>query len=244
MVQFGQVIKNKNFTIGGIYYGMHECSKENLEGITPIVDLKIFYDLLEWITAIDAFKNYARSDRIEKLLSRDEEISNITKDTFKDYDANIAFANMNALKKFIEKAKESLATLEKSKSPIVRLLSGDIVNFIKKLDHKELSKFQLALAQWYYNNKNYALSFLVLTEAIVTRECEVSNLNVVGKDSRNEAKKSLYERTSRCEVGKTYSTISKIRNSIAHQGGKNIQTHKEIDNLKKYFRIVNKFIKT
>jgi len=241
MVQFGQVIKNKRFKVGGIYYGMFEYSHDN-EGITPIVDLKIFYDLLEWIKAIDAFKNYARADLIEKLLLDDEEIHQVTKDTFKGYDINVAFANMEALKKFIGKAKQSLAILKESKSPIVRLLSDDIVSFIKKLDHKEMSKFQLALSRWYYENKNYALAFIVLTEALVSKECENNGLVVEGKKARKEAMLLLYGRKNKCEVGKTYHTISRIRNSIAHQGKKDVKTHTEVVNLKNYFQIASEFI--
>lgn len=241
MVQFGQVIKNKRFKVGGIYYGMFEHSYDN-EGITPIVDLKIFYDLLEWIKAIDAFKNYARSDLIEKLLLEDEQIHKTTTDTFKGFDANIAFANMESLKKFIGKAKQSLAVLQKSKSPIVKLLSHDIVDFVKRLDHKEVSRFQLELARWYYENKNYALAFLVLSEALVSKECEVLGYQVENKASRADAKDLLYRRKNRCEVGKTSYTISRIRNSIAHQGKKDIDIHKEVQNLKAYLLIADGFI--
>jgi len=241
MVQFGQVIENKRFRVGGIYYGMFEYSYEN-NGVTPIVDLKIFYDLLEWIKAIDAFKNYARSDLIEKLLLEDEQIHQTTTNTFKGFDINVAFANMTSLKKFIGKAKQSLAVLNESKSPIVRLLSDDIVSFIRRLDCKELSAFQLALAEWYYENKNYALAFMVLTEALVSKECENSGHIAESRTAREQAKRTLYNRKGSCEVGKTYHTIARIRNSIAHQGKKDIDTHTEVENFIDYFEISKEFI--
>lgn len=241
MVQFGQVVKSKKFAIGGIYYGMFEYSFEN-EGITPIVDLKIFYDLMEWIKAIDAFKNYARSDLIEQQLLQDRQIRSVTTETFRGFDTNIAFANMESLKHFIGKAKQSLGILKQSRSPIIRLLSPDIVDFIKRLDHKKVSKFQLELAKWYYDNKNYALAFLVLSEAFVSKECEELNYRVMSQTKRNEAKSSLKRRKGKSEVGKTYYNISRIRNSIAHQGKKDIDTYREVENLASYFEIATGYI--
>jgi len=241
MVQFGQVIQEKKFKVSGIMYGMFEYSYEN-DGISPIVDLKIFYDLMEWIKAISAFKNYSRADAIEKLLLDDVEIHHNTKKVFKGLDTHISFASMEALKKFIGKAKQALRVLQESKSPIVRLLSPDIVDFVQRLDHPSVSRFQLELAKWYSENKNYALSFIVLTEALVSKECENNGMNVESKRDRDEAKSTLYTRRATCDVGKTYHTISRIRNAIAHQGKKDISIDNEIDNLSTYIKIAQTFI--
>jgi len=241
MVQFGQVIKNKKFKIGGILYGMFEYSYEN-DGISLIVDLKIFYDLMEWIKAIDAFKNYSRTDSIERLLLNDENIHKITTETFKGFDINISFANMVSLKKFIGKAKQSLAVLKDSKSPIVKLLSGDIVDFIQRLDHKDISRFQLELTKWYFENKNYALAFLVLAEAIVSKECENLAYDVQNQESRNEAKKKLYDRRFKSDEGKVSYTISRIRNTIAHQIEKEIDISDEVASFSEYLLVAEEFI--
>jgi len=241
MVQFGQVIKNKKFKIGGILYGMFEYSYEN-DGISPIVDLKIFYDLMEWIKAIDAFKNYSRTDSIERLLLNDESIHKTTTETFKGFDINISFANMVSLKKFIGKAKQSLAVLKESKSPIVKLLSGDIVDFVQRLDHKDISRFQLELTKWYFENKNYALAFLVLAEAIVSKECENLAYDVQNQESRNEAKKKLYHRRFKSDEGQVSHTISRIRNTIAHQIEKEIDIRDEVARFSEYLLVAEEFI--
>jgi len=241
MVQFGQVIKNKKFKIGGILYGMFEYSYEN-DGISLIVDLKIFYDLMEWIKAIDAFKNYSRTDSIERLLLNDESIHKTTTETFKGFDINISFANMVSLKKFIGKAKQSLAVLKESKSPIVKLLSGDIVDFVQRLDHKDISRFQLELTKWYFENKNYALAFLVLAEAIVSKECENLAYDVQNQESRNEAKKKLYHRRFKSDEGQVSHTISRIRNTIAHQIEKEIDIRDEVARFSEYLLVAEEFI--
>ncbi len=55
MIEFLRLIREKEININGIYYGMFEYRNEN-NGIAPIVNLKIFYDLMQWIIAINELK--------------------------------------------------------------------------------------------------------------------------------------------------------------------------------------------
>ncbi len=236
MIQFGHIIKNKNFNIGGIYYGMLEATKNK---ITPIVDLKIFYDLMEWIKAIDAFKNYGHADLLVKLFDNEENIKFQTKNIFNQFDINLSMANMSALKKFIYNARKVLPIMEKSNNHIVRLISPDILNFIKRLDKDKTSDFQLELAKWFHDNKNYALSYIVLVEALVTKECELMSISIHDKDRRNEAKNSLYNKSNK--IKKTYRAISGIRNNIAHQKKSSSNIVKDVQNLEKYILDVSKY---
>ncbi len=236
MIQFGHGIKNKKFKIGGIYYGMLEATKD---GITPVVDLKIFYDLMEWIKAIDTFKNYGHADLLVNLFEDERDIKSQTKDTFNYFDINLSMANMSALKKFIENAKRVLPVIEKSPNPIVKLISPDISSFIKRLDKQKTSQFQLELARWFYENKNYALSYIVLLEALVTKECELNNADIHNKDNRDEAKDSLWN--SPFPIKKTYKAIAGIRNNIAHQKDSTSNIVKDIKNLKSYIDEVEKY---
>jgi len=232
MVQFGHGVKNKNFKIGGIFYGILEYAKEN-DGITPIVDLKIFYDLMEWIKAIEAFKNYGHADLMVKLFENEENIKSQTKDTFNMFDINLSMANMSALKKFIDNAKRVLPVLKKSENNIVRLISPDIEEFIKRLDKDKISEFQLELAIWFCENRNYALSYIVLVEALVTKVCEEQGFDLHSKDDRNRAKDNLYNGND--EISKIYKQAAKIRNNIAHQReSRSLNIKKDIENLKEH----------
>lgn len=238
MIQFGHGIKNKKFNIGGIYYGMLEATKNE---ITPIVDLKIFYDLMEWIKAIDAFKNYGHADLLVKLFDSEKNIKSQTSDTFNQFDINLSMANMSALRSFIDNAKRVLPVMEKSNNHIVRLISPDILDFIKRLDKPKISDFQLELAKWFYDNTNYALSYIILVEALVTKECELMNINIHDKDTRNRAKNSLYSTSD--EIKKTYKSIAGIRNNIAHQKESSSDTIKDVENLKEYIIEVTRYCK-
>ncbi len=237
MVQFGFGVKNKKFTIGGIYYGMLEVAGENND-ITPIVDLKIFYDLMEWIKAIDAFKNYGHADLLVKLFEQEADLEHQEKEIFNMFDLNLSLANMSALQKFIENAKRILPKLKKHNNPIIKLVSPDIVTFVKRMDTKTQSKFQFELASWFYENKNYALTYTVLVEAMVTKECEMEKLDSTNKEHRETSKNYLWN-----DETKPYKEIVGIRNDIAHQRvSRKIDTKKNVDDLKDYLSDVKQFI--
>jgi len=240
MVQFGHIIKNKRFKIGGIYYGMLEVAREN-NGITPIVDLKIFYDLMEWIKAVDAFKNYGRADLLVKMFDQEDNIKAQTRDTFNMFDINLSMANMSALEKFIQNAKRVLPVLKSSKNYIVQLISPDIVEFIDRMDIKPTSKFQFELAKWFRENKNYALSYIVLLEALVTFECESLNLDIHEKDSRDKAKESLFKSSNK-SIKRLYKELSSTRNDIAHQRESTKDTKSSVERLKSLEKSVYKYM--
>ncbi len=237
MVQFGFGVKNKKFTIGGIYYGMLEVAGENND-ITPIVDLKIFYDLMEWIKAIDAFKNYGHADLLVKLFEQEADLEHQEKEIFNMFDLNLSLANMSALQKFIENAKRILPKLKKHNNPIIKLVSPDIVTFVKRMDTKTQSKFQFELASWFCENKNYALTYTVLVEAMVTKQCEINRLDSAKKEHRETSKNDLWNNKT-----KPYKEIVGIRNDIAHQRvSRKIDTKKNVDDLKDYLSDVKQFI--
>ncbi len=241
MVQFGHIIKNKRFKIGGIYYGMLEVAREK-SGITPIVDLKIFYDLMEWIKAVDAFKNYGHADLLVKMFDKEENIKAQTRDTFNMFDINLSMANMSALEKFIQNAKRVLPILKSSKNYIVKLISPDIVEFIDRMDVKPTSKFQYELAKWFRENKNYALSYIVLLEALVTFECERLGLNIHKKDDRDKAKDNLFASSNK-NLKKLYKELSSTRNDIAHQRESKQDTKSSVERLKALEANVYKYMK-
>jgi CRISPR-associated Csx2 family protein len=213
MVQFGHIVKDKKFKIGGIFYGMLEVSHEN-NGITPIVDLKIFYDLMEWIKAIDNFKNYANGDNITHLLENSDSLRN-EYNIFSGYTNSMRIANMASVKRNINTISKKLNSLEQSQNPIIRLMTEEMKSFVKRLDKEKMSDFQLALSHWYCEHKHYALSYMALAEAIVSKSCEVHGEPIDTKNGRDKAKGKIHRVDK--ELGKTYKSINKIRNNICHQ---------------------------
>ncbi len=217
MVQFGQTIKKKDFRISGIYYGMYEYAGEN-GSIAPIVDLKIFYDLLEWMKAIENLTNYGNADKIVNLLENKNE-----KNLFNHFTLSLRMANLAAIRSNVESLSRKFNIIDNSSNPIVQLLSPQIKEFITRLDKKSTSEFQLAMAEWFWEHKHYALGYIALVESIVTKVCEKlgykKGYKEMDKDEREKAKKEV-SKVDKELYFDIYKSANQIRNDIAHQSGK------------------------
>jgi len=216
MLEFGSTIKKKNIKVKGVFYGMLEYSWEN-NGITPIVDLKILFDLLEWIKAIDKFINYGNSEGFEELLDNQDE-----KNFFRQFSLALQIGNLAALRNNVKKSSKYLRYLQDSKSPIIKLLTPKIEEFITLLNKEEESDFQLAVAKWFYMHKNYALSYIALVESIVTKVCEIKGYDLKSENDRNRAKREISQ-INRNLYYDIYKYANEVRNDIAHQLGKRSQ---------------------
>jgi len=218
MTQFAHTISNKNFKIKGVFYGMFEYKGDN-NGITPIVDIKILLEIQEWIKAIDAIKNYSDFNPLIQLLDENK-IEKDVQNTFINLNNNISLANIASIKQFVSTASKKIRAIQNSDNKIVKLLAPEILNLVDRLNKEKMSDFQYELALWFYDNKNYALSYMALAEAIITKTCELKlpDESFEDKDTREEAKRRIDAPYDKYYWKyKDTETISEIRNNIAHQ---------------------------
>lgn len=225
MSQFASSISDKKFTLKGVYYGMLEYQSQTEENIAPIVNLNILFELQAWIRAIEAIKKYSDFDPLVELLDK-ENIEHKVGNAFSELNNAIDMANMAAIQKFVSNASKKIKAIGESNNKVIKLLAGEIVKLVNELNHERMSDFQYALAKWFYNNKNYAMSYMALAEAIITKTCEIKGYDTVSEEGRKEAKLHIdspfgiqYSATKKID-GKTVTndgSISNIRNNIAHQ---------------------------
>jgi len=242
MVQFGHIIRDKKFKVCGVFYGMLEVSRQN-NGITPIVDLKILYDLMEWMKAVDNLKNYANGDNITSLLENSDEMKD-EYNIFNSFTKSMRIANMMAIKKNINSISNKIQILKKSNNPIIALMSQEMVKFVNRLNKDQMSDFQIELADWYCEHKHYALSYLALVEAIVTKVCEVRGYEIDTLNGRTEAKYNISS-VNRELYQSIYKNANKIRNNIAHQlTGREEATISDINNLPNYIEKTKRIFKS
>jgi len=212
MIDFLKLIKEKDVDIKGIYYGMFEYKSEN-NGISPVVDLRMFYDLMQWIIAINELKKYGNGNNIYKLLikttKRYKNIENIA-NIFKNFSSSINIGDMNNIRQSIRYIKSKLSEVDNIPHPIAKLMIPELKRFISQLDKNTVSEFQFELAKWFRDHEFYALSYMALVESIVSKKCEEENKNITNEEDRNEIRKELRKNLS------TFRHINKIRNNIAH----------------------------
>ncbi len=237
MAQFAHTISNKSFKIAGVFYGMFEYQGEN-GGVTPIVDIKILLEIQDWIKAIDAIKHYSDFNPLVRLLDENS-IEKDVQNTFINLNNTISLANIASIRQFIDTASKKIRTVRNSENKIVKLLAPEILNLVDRLNKEKMSDFQYELALWFYENKNYALSYMALGEAIITKTCELKlpSENSEDKDIREEAKRRIdypYDKYY-WQHGKDKDTVSEIRNNIAHQlNNRKDRVNQDIERLKKF----------
>lgn len=218
MTQFAHTISNKDFKIKGVFYGMFEYKWDN-NGITPIVDIKILLEIQQWIKAIDAIKNYSDFNPLVQLLDENK-IEKDVQNTFVNLSNTISLANLASIRQFIKTASKKIKSIENSDNKIIKLLASEIVVLVERLNKDKISEFQYELAVWFYDNKNYALSYMALGEAVITKTAEIKlpEEDIADKDVREEAKRRIdYPYDKHYWHYKEKDTISEIRNNIAHQ---------------------------
>ena len=210
LLEFISIFRNPPVKIKGVYYGMFSGQK------SEIIDFKILFDLLEWTKAINMFKRNSNTQQLIELLEKNGNID-IAK-VFIQFSNNLNLANMSSLWEFMKGANEKIKKLANSDNKIIKLLSSDIINMTLRFDKDKQSDFQYELSIWLAENKSYALSYIALYEAIITKSCELSGYDVNNKDQREKAKKSIgNDKWGQYFYTKHKDSLSEIRNSIAHQ---------------------------
>jgi len=217
MTQFASSISDKKFTLKGVYYGMLEYQSETEEKVAPIVNLNILFELQEWIKAIDAIKKYSDFDPLVEIMEKEGMDDKVYK-SFLQLNNAIDMGNMAAIQTFVQSASKKIRAIGDSDNKVIRLLGNEIMALVDELNHEKISDFQYALAKWFCNNKNYAMSYMALAEAIITKACEIKGYDIKSKEGRDAGKD--YMKITKYDdyfSPKYPNGISQIRNNIAHQ---------------------------
>lgn len=231
-----KALHSKSFSVNAILYGMF-ADKES-----EIINFKIFFDLLDWIKAINDFKRHADASHLSSLIKEDKEASNV----LTQFSDALHLSNLHALWSFIKKVNEKLAKLQKTDNKIIKLLSGDIDLLAKRFDKEQQSDFQFELSKWLFEGQNYALSYILLYEAIITKSCELKgDLDCSSHDDREKAKKSLGDdKYGKFFYTKYSDSISKIRNTIVHQNkDRKDSTQQDIKRLERFLEKFENYFK-
>jgi len=183
MLETLKALHPKLFEVKAILYGVFAGDE------SEIVDFKAFLDLLDWIKAINAFKYCGHAYDLASLLEREEKkVSNI----LKQFSDNFLLGNMQALWGFMKDIEKKLSSLNTSQNKIIHILSIEFEQLAKRFDKQYQSDFQYELAKWLFEGKNYALSYIALYEAIITKSCELDGSeDCLEYDIMEKAKRSI-----------------------------------------------------
>lgn len=210
-----QNVSSKQISVKHITYGMLDVSREL--GYAPVVELNSIMKMNEWITGAYSFQNFGNAYQIAQLIGDESQKKRLEK--FSD------LMNLNHLAG-IEKQKQELSSFKNAEysTPFAKMLVEPIVmSFINSFNTKTHSEFQLRLAQWHFDHKNYGSSYIALIEAIVTYVCEQNDLDWGELSNRSAVRSALNGKTVPSQyksvtqlLFKIYKGTNIIRNAIAH----------------------------
>lgn len=250
-------VLDKKIELKMISYGMFEAKYEeeiNNEKIilSPIVDLKAFFDLLKWIKAANEIKKYGNAYGIIEMLDNETEIS-------KKIEAFSDSLNLN----YVATIKRNIESIKKIREKILmltgpaKLIIPNVVNeFILRFENiNENYRFLFELAKWHYEQKRYGLVAININECIREmianllgiedrgedwKKGDGEILNALEKIKRNNPKyKGSFDKKSET-IYKIFEHTRKIRNEISHSiGGKDTAIN-DVNSLKNYIETLEK----
>ena len=249
-------VSNKNIKIAGITYGMFEAKKDN---ITPIVILKPFLEILNWIKGASELKQYGNSYYILEK-SDNNSLAKSIKDDLRNFSNTMNMNYINSLLESIKNLKklDTKNELDKINGPAKHIIPNILKEFIKDFDLKEDDDnkrsylLQATLAKWHCKQKRYAMSAINISEAIVTFVLLTLNIDskkLKGKfDPDNDGQKWLKEIYKRYKdrtdlskeemqiykYGELFVEVTRIRKEVAHSLEKQPDIIGDINKLEDY----------
>ena len=94
MAEFGKI--NNSFKKSKILYGMLKKDQ-----VSPVIDLSMFFEVLEWAKAINDLKNNGNSFELKKLIANSG-LSKEVVNTFNNYSSALSVSDMGALQQSVK----------------------------------------------------------------------------------------------------------------------------------------------
>lgn len=212
-------VSPKQIKIVNILYGMLDVSQEL--GYTPVVNLSSVMDINEWVIGAYSFKQFGNGYKIAELMETQGEMNMATRlNKFSD------LLNLNHLDS-IRKQTQELSSIKNERHGEIadRIIPGVVNGFLSFFPSSlRQSTFQLRLAQWHHDHRNYSSAYIALVESIVTYVCEELGMAYDSEEDRGMAKRVLRRQEAALQLqlsnfstlSNSFKKVNKLRNSVAH----------------------------
>ena len=242
-------VLDKKINIVKITYGMFEAGRDiprennRPKKRAPIVDLKAFYDLMKWIKGANEFKSYGNSYGLLEMIDNDNQVNK----KIKDFSDGLNLNYVGTIKQNIQSLKKLDSQINAIEGPGKLIIPNVVGNFLKHFRKSEKDyEILLELANWYFNQKKYAMVAININESIRNFVIDVFVLN--GDDEETAKKVRMHFKFSQKKLRKVknkdifeneekklctiFFKSQEIRNDISHSLGKRMQVNDDIKYLK------------
>jgi len=175
-----------------ILYGNYEA-RDKETGIAPVVHLKSFLDMHQWIRAARRFVQYGDGDLlIEKLRQSAPQMENI-EEFLIEFQRFVNNVQLNFVTQIPTQAHRVLTCLTREtkmqlqKIPPYWLLHPLIIRRLKDLKKENLEwRRQWAISEWFFCNRQYSQAVIVLREVCITFVAEMLNVSMLAYEVREK----------------------------------------------------------
>ena len=190
-------VLDKNIEVKMISYGMLEAkyNKKIIKNgetreieISPVVNLKAFFDLMKWIKGANELKNYGNSYTILEMID-DKDVNKKIK-TFSD---SLNLNYLGTIKRNLESIKRIMDKIDSIKGPGKLIIPNIVKDFIEIFGNIEKEyEFLFKIAEWNFNQKRYAMAAINLNEGL--REIVADILEIEDRVSDfNDEKSEIFK---------------------------------------------------
>lgn len=260
-------VLDKNIEVKMISYGMFEAKykKEIIENgerkkidVSPVVNLKAFFDLMKWIKGANELKNYGNAYTILEMVEDDDVNKKI-----RTFSNSINLNYVGTIKRNLESIKKIMEKIDLIEGPGKLIIPSILKDFIETFGKiKEEYEFLFKLAEWNFKQKRYAMVAININEGLREFVANILEIEDRATDFNDENSgiskyfrkvrhsiqyeknhmKGTYDKKEE-KLYKIFDHTRKIRNEIAHSAGKKDTAINDVESLKNYVIDINKIIK-
>jgi|GEM_PF-781823 len=217
----GQSYPVDQTTLGAIFYAGLELQSD-YRGKAPIFDLGLFLEMMEWIDAAQAFRNYGDTVPISHLLQG----SNTPKAllaAMEDFSRIVQLNDVENIQNTSRKLLSAASNISGMEPATLALILPRILDFPKKLTATSSSwKAVLKLSRHHLDNSHIGLAVLSAWEAVIERIAQIYGVDARPIDNYkrlSQIARSVVIDTAyahRLEISSKLCDLSRFRNAIAH----------------------------
>lgn len=224
--------------LNAVYYGAYEA--RNREGVAPIIDLTSLVSVLDWTSAVAAFRHYGDASSMAGLMERT--CDRLGRDGFtaaaselRGVKSSLSAASEalracrprtapSAAKDAQKQIEEHLPTIARHE-PAFRAVSAELLEALGAIAagaeaaaNRAVLEAHLAMVRWYAEHRHPLHALALAREWIVTLACMLCGLDWTSREQRCEAEKRMQDHPVPEEVRVVWDRVSGWRNDVLHCG--------------------------
>ncbi|MDR2689717.1 MAG: TIGR02221 family CRISPR-associated protein [Azoarcus sp.] len=194
----------KNIKVEDIYYGALEMTES--DQITPVIHLKGLLDLLDWVDALASYDKDGDYGVFSALLIND----GMPEDRAKALQQASFLERVNHVAGACQQLGATFKAIDTHPGLMGKLFKEELENRIQWARKPDRAQRELALAEKWFDRRDYMRTAIFLLEGLITRELSHTSGGYDDHAQRDETRKRLDKENA------LFKQLDRLRNALAH----------------------------